>query len=193
MINNFDQIKSLLKFENEHEFYFVQILQRKKEHPELGKNNRLIKAYYVYSIEKLDKYTEEIIGLCEKFNARAYIHLNRRNSKQISLEMMELLAHNIRCDQFNFLDKLYNSVCGHHHSTKDKTWIVDIDNQDAIYVDLIRNSIQHIEPIGDKLIAKIPTKNGYHLITEPFNSQKFGERFPQIDVHKNNPTILFIP
>lgn len=190
MINNFDQIKSLLKFENEHEFYFVQILQRKKEHPELGKNNRLIKAYYICSIEKLDKYTEEIIGLCEKFNARAYIHLNRRNSKQIAFEMMELLATNLKLNQFNFLDKLYNSVCGHHHSDKDKTWIIDIDEK-GFDTSKLAIQLYDIEPVGKKFIAEIPTKNGYHLITKPFNRKTFGEKYPGIDIHTNNPTILY--
>ncbi|WP_265091158.1 hypothetical protein, partial [Acinetobacter baumannii] len=41
--------------------------------------------------------------------------------------------------------------------------------------------------------AEIPTMNGCHLITKPFNLQKFKEKFPEIDVHKNNPTILYIP
>lgn len=43
------------------------------------------------------------------------------------------------------------------------------------------------------LFAEIPTMNGCHLITKPFNLQKFKEKFPEIDVHKNNPTILYIP
>lgn len=37
------------------------------------------------------------------------------------------------------------------------------------------------------------TKSGYHLITKPFDMQVFRERFPDIDVHKNNPTNLYIP
>lgn len=195
MINNFDQIKQLLKFENENEFYFLQILQRKKEHPELGKNNRLIKAYYIYSIEKLDKYKEEIIKLCEIFNARAYIHLNRRNSKQVGFEMMELLATNLKLNQTDFLDKLYNSVCGHHHSDKDKTWIIDIDGHwdKHIVREKITEDLMEIKPVGNKIITWIPTKNGIHLITKPFNSKTFGDKYPHIDVHKNNPTILFVP
>lgn len=196
MVNNFDQIKQLLKFENENEFYFVQILQRKKENPELGRNNRLVKAYYIYSIEKLEKYKEEIIKMCEVFNARAYIHLNRRNSKQVGFEMMELLATNLKLNQTDFLGNLYNSVCGHHHSDKDKTWIIDIDNPDfdnfnAGLMEEYWQFIHDIEPVGPKILAAIQTKNGFHHLSKPFNSQKFSEKYPQIQLHKNNPTILF--
>ena len=43
------------------------------------------------------------------------------------------------------------------------------------------------------MIAYIPTKNGYHIITKPFNLKQFKDKYSDIDVHKNNPTILYIP
>ena len=60
MTNNFDQIRDLLKFESDY-FYFIQIIQRKKENPELGANNRIIRSYNISSLEKFDKYKDEII------------------------------------------------------------------------------------------------------------------------------------
>lgn len=199
MIDNFEQIKPLLKFEDENDFYFVQVLQRNKENPDLGKNNRLLKAYYINSLKKLDKYKPEMIKLAEVFNARIYIHLNRRNGKKIALEMMEDLAHCINSNQFE-LSKIYNSVCGRHHSEKDKTWVIDVDNNNSSksledFVKEIRDVLYTIEPINRirKIEAFIPTKNGMHLIVTPFNSQKFKEKYPNIEIHKNNPTILYIP
>lgn len=55
----------------------------------------------------------------------------------------------------------------------------------------IEIEINTIEPKGDKILAVIPTLNGVHLITKPFNLQKFKELYPLIDVHKNNPTLLY--
>ena len=50
------------------------------------------------------------------------------------------------------------------------------------------------EPIGgDKIIEIIPTKNGYHLITEKFNVKTFKKRFPEMDIQKKNPTLLYYP
>jgi hypothetical protein len=45
----------------------------------------------------------------------------------------------------------------------------------------------------DKVVKKIPTPHWMHLITTPFDLQEFKKVYPEIDVHKNNPTILFIP
>lgn len=60
MIDNFDLISELLEFPHSDSFYFVQILQRKKDHagPLGGSNNnsRLIKAYFIESEEKLFLY-----------------------------------------------------------------------------------------------------------------------------------------
>lgn len=192
MTNNFQQIASLLKFEDENEFYFVQIIQRKKEHAELGRNNRMVQAYYIYSLNHLEKVREEIMGLCMHHDARAYIHLNRRNSKKIAFEMLELLSKNLKGNDFNQLHKLYSSVCGQHHSDKDKTWILDVDTKDDGKVDeVVRFVNQCTQPNGEKIIATIPTKNGVHIITKPFDPRSFGTNFPEVEIHKNNPTILF--
>ena len=47
MVNNFKQISDLLKFDTEDDFYYCQILKRKKEHAELGRNSVVVKTYYM--------------------------------------------------------------------------------------------------------------------------------------------------
>jgi hypothetical protein len=47
--------------------------------------------------------------------------------------------------------------------------------------------------IGPKIEAIIPTKNGHHLITKRFNTQTFKEKYPEIDIQKKNPTLLYYP
>lgn len=201
MIDNFDLIKSLLCFDNEDEFYFIQVIQRKKDRKDVeldvkyvGSNNhsRLIKAYYIYSVEQLERYKPEIIALCEMFKARAGICINRRNQKDVALEMLELLARDIRIGNYSCVSKIYNSVCGAVKG-KDKTWLIDIDTKDEDFIKEIESSLVDINPIGSKLFAQIPSKNGCHLITRPFNRKVFGEKYPNIEIHTNNPTNLFIP
>lgn len=199
MINNFQQIKELLNFNNPDEFYFVQIIQRKKDIKETDKikflgtnnNNRLIKSYYIYSINQLDRFEPEIIKLCETFNARAGINLNKRNQKTISLEMLELLARDIRVGNYECISRIYNTVCGQNKGN-DKIWLVDIDEDDLDKVDYIVEFINSLEPKGEKVIAKIPSKTGLHLITKKFNTLEFSKKF-KIEIHKNNPVNLFIP
>jgi hypothetical protein len=39
----------------------------------------------------------------------------------------------------------------------------------------------------------IKTKSGFHIVTQPFNVMKFKERYPDVDIQKKNPTLLFVP
>ena len=48
-------------------------------------------------------------------------------------------------------------------------------------------------PIGQKVISIVPTKSGVHLISKPFDLQEFTKKYPHIDIHKDNPTNLYIP
>lgn len=203
MVDNFDLIRSLLEIPEQRtntgqDFYFVQVLQRKKDHKEenkrLGRNNnaRLVKAYYIYSLEQFDEYKAEMIALAGMFNARVGINLNRRNSKKLALEMNEHLAACLKSENYN-LSKLYNSCCG-MVTGSDKLWLIDLDTKDSLEIFAVYMFLKSVEPLDvEKVIAEIPTKNGIHLITKAFNSKVFGERFPQHEVHKNNPTVLYIP
>lgn len=58
MIDNIELILPFLKFESKDDFYYLQILQRKKENPQLGSNSRVIKNYYISSQEFNKIYPE---------------------------------------------------------------------------------------------------------------------------------------
>jgi hypothetical protein len=171
------------------------VMQRRKENPDIGAENRVIKHFYISSPDKLQKQKEEIIKLCEVFNARAYIHLNCRSYKDVSFKMLEILAKNLQENNWKNNKNIWAKACGQKSSCKNKKWVVDIDSFDESLINGAMYVIDKIEPFngGSKILAKIPTKNGVHLITSPFNKQKFSEHFPNTEVKTDNPTILFIP
>lgn len=55
MINNFDLIQNILSFEDPGDFYYLQILQRKKDinNTVSSSNYRVIKLYYISNIQEL--------------------------------------------------------------------------------------------------------------------------------------------
>lgn len=198
MVNNFPQIKSMLKFEEDY-FYFIQIIQRKKEIPDLGANNRIVRSYMISSLEKLEKNEAEITQMCQMFNARAYIHLNRRKWSRIALECLRHNAELIANDQHDGIKSSLETIVGRHNCEPkgEKTWIIDIDTFDENAQRKIQICINGCEPTGNKIVANVPTKNGSHLITKPFNSAEFHKYLSLQgdipDIHKDNGTILYIP
>ena len=195
MIDNINIIKNLLNFEIEGDFYMLYVFKRKKDQPEDERSNhqsvRTIKTYCVDSIEYLDKRYDEIKLLCEVFKARAYIHVQKQNHKDVSLDLMSELVERIKSNSFN-QKNIFDSVVG-QLKTYEKRWIVDIDNKDDDYVNKIILDISKLKPEGDKVEHIVPTKNGYHLITKKFDMLNFSKQYPGLDVQKRNPTLLFFP
>lgn len=195
MIDNIDFIKPLLNFENEGDFYMLYIFKRKKDQTTDKANHqsvRTIKTYCVESIEYLEKRYDEIKQLCEMFKARAYIHIQKQNHSDVSLEMMVALANKIRNGQHN-QKNLFDSVVG-QLKTLEKRWIVDIDTKEPATVLKIKGVIDNVcRPEGVKTIDLIPTKSGFHYITERFDVMEFKKHYPDVDIQKKNPTLLYLP
>lgn len=200
MVNNFEQIKKMLTFASEDDFYHLQIIKRKKEHPELGSNSYVVKTYYISSIEYLELKKDEIINLCDFHNARACINLNRRSFEKIAFHAMQKVANQLMNRDFRSVRKAYESVCGANSNEPNKKWIIDIDDVsiDAMAHDSkIQKMIDRIVELQaqtgkEPYLASVRTKSGFHLIATPFRLDTFCKEYPNIDVHKNNPTILYI-
>ena len=100
MIDNIEIIKTLLNFSEKGDFYMLYVFKRKKDQPEGERENhqsvRTIKTYCIESIDHLERRYDEIKQLCEMFKARAYIHVQKQNHKDVSLNMLSALAERIR-------------------------------------------------------------------------------------------------
>jgi len=202
MIDNLHQIKSLLNFEKEGDFYMLYVLKRKKDQTTDKSNHqsvRTIKTYCIESVEYLEKRYEEIKELCEMFKARAYIHVQKQSHHDVSLNMLVALAERIRNGQHS-QQHLFDSVVG-QLKTLEKRWVIDIDGisidgfAHAPFYKEMRRYISELQSETGKEVEMtfIPTKAGFHIIASPFNLQKFKKRYPEVDVQKKNPTILYIP
>lgn len=193
VINNFQKIGQALHFDSEDQFYFIQILKRNKDNPAFPQNNRLVKYYVVRSVDYFYHIEPEVKAICEATTARAYISLNRRSFKKCTMETLTEIATIVRSEQYLHLPSMFSSVVGRTSAERDKTWIIDIDTKDEGIRQEVRDFLPTIEPNPglNKIWMEIETLHGVHLISTPFNLQKFKARFPDIDVHKDNPTLLY--
>lgn len=193
MIDNFKQIKELLQFDSEDDFYHAVVLQRKKENDHVGSNSHVVKTYYIRSLDDLDYYQPEMINLANFHNARVCINLNRRSFEKVAFQTLRKITDIIMNKDYKSVRKAYNSVCGGHSNEKEKRWIIDVDEKNLEKIDTMLQYLQDVEPVGNKEIAIIETKNGYHVITKPFNLQQAGGIVYGLDIQKDNPSILYIP
>lgn len=214
-IDNFDIINGILDFSEPNTFYFVQVLKWRKENPDMKTNVRVINNYYIYSNKDLVNLKPKITADCELHNARAYINLNRLNLVKIALYTQKIIIEYIIAEQYENVKNAYSVACGNHHSehenenddedTEDvggytsekvKKWVIDIDTKDEhvkaeilAHVAELHKEFKREPPY--RVIAEIPTKNGVHVISNPFNLKKFKDTYKDVDVHKNSPTLLY--
>lgn len=197
MIDNFYNISKLINWKDEDKlFCHLQILRRGKDHPDLPAANKLIKSWLVYSYDQLSALKEEIMFLCEHYKARAYINVTPKKLEKLNTLLLQKLAINVHNNNVINPMHLYNSACGELKGVEPR-WIVDIDNMEdekIVYQTIDKIWMEtHSFTECQWMLAWIPTKSGVHYITKPFNLGKFKDVLPHIDVHKNNPTVLYIP
>lgn len=197
-INNLELIKPLIN-SNDNEFYLLQIIHRSKDGlTEYDNNihfsNKTIRNYYISNVEYLERKMPSIIEDCKKYNARAYINLNKKSDKQVTLKSLELLAHAVAHDDYKCYKSLIESVCGQTGACdNNKRWIVDVDTKDEDVLTEIVEVINKCKSESvEKIVKIIPTLHGFHIITKPFDKKNFRELYTEkIDIHDNNPTLLY--
>ena len=200
-VDNFDLICKMLEFNSSDEFYFLQIIQRKKDGniTDTGNNGyRTIKTYYIYSVEQLRKKEAKIKELCLKNNARAYINVNRRNAEEVALSAIQQYAQLISEGNAYQGYRVYDSACGSTRARGYKPlWIVDVDSKNPDYVASIMHIVNKCRGAEELKVKQIiPTLNGYHLITIGFDVNQFKQelainQLDNVDVQKDNPTLLY--
>lgn len=200
MIDNFDIVRSHLTFKSDFDRYIIHIIKRSKDDDgvEYGSNetNRLIKTFYITSLEYFDKKVPVIKDLCDSNKARAYILPQVRNNEDCLKELLKLVVDNLSNPTQKPDHLIRSAYCGYHGS-RDKKWILDLDNDNMVEYNHEVNfggsstsskswtATEVLKFVQDQLVEikkskddawMVPTRNGHCIVTSPFNLQKAHER-----------------
>lgn len=192
MTNNFKQIEKLLDFSIDDTFYYLQILRRKKDN-EKAKSVKVIRNFYIDSLDKYNGLQDEIINMCDYFNARAYLRLNRRSWDKVAFKMLEYSGKYANYQDFRAFKGVFSKACGNSNIEDPKIWVVDVDEDNPLLVKALIEKLQQDIQKPYKVLDMLDTPNGKHIISHPFNVSAFKYTFPNISIHKDNPTILYTP
>lgn len=196
MIDNFNIFSSW--FENltdQGDFFFVQVIQRKKECP-VGSNN-VIKDYYFFDKDSFLNKKEEIATLCKTFNARAYFWVNPRNCRQVQYEIIREALEAIECNSKKLFRCVSKAIGKRRNTNYKPLWILDFDIKDTKLITKYLDIAMGCKHAGSSLVFNlIPTVNGFHAITKGFDLSQFNQKLNEtglesIDIHKDNPTVLY--
>lgn len=140
-IDNFDIIRQHLDFVDiKLDRYVVHILRRPKDLTSEYKNalganesQRLIKTYYIDSVEYLDRKREAIKELCRANNARAYIIVQPKDNFECLLNLGQKILETIQNKNYSVKpEHLIRQAYCEWHKTRKKLWILDLDEGEMV-------------------------------------------------------------
>ena len=189
MIDNFNLLTDFIKPNDElltpDNFYFLQVIRRSKDS---GLSSKTFRDYYIKDSQDLLSRKDEIIDMCNHFQARAYLNVNVKSYERCATLMLSVMADMFKNKSFNSAKGMFTSAAG-QVSTRcirfKKVWIIDYDNGDICQNALIDFLC------GDGIrFDSFPTPNGMHFLTSPFDTRnfKYGDK-----LQKHNPTVLYVP
>lgn len=207
IVDNFDLIGMVFLpgiVHNHDAFWNIKIIKRRKENPDLEKNSKMLKTYQVQSDSELQELKPHILKHCIDNNARAYIDLNPKSWKQLAYQELKAIADIISEERFNDIKKVFDKTIDSGVKMKlmnsyMKCWVIDVDTKDRKEIDFVKNLIKGIfQDSRSTIKGEIPTVNGVHIITSPFDCKRFSDDYRLLrpnnevpEVKKDQPTLLF--
>lgn len=188
-VDNFELIRSKLTFVDQFDRYVCHIMRRTKDNSKLKKcgsneSQRLLRTYYFGDLDYFDAKIPAIKELCGVTGARAYILPQVRNNRDCLINLGKLVFENLDNPTIKLDGITRKAVCSCHKS-RDKKWILDFDNDgfidqyEEVKVDILKN-LRDIGRDPDKDLYEVPTRNGRHIVTSPFNLMHIQQKYPFI-------------
>ncbi len=196
VIDNFDLIKPILHFEPSHKsIILVYLVSRKKDgNTKVNGSNRVrtIKSYYFQSIEYLEEKMDEIRTICSAFNCRAYICIQPKLMKKVLFTLQRITMDGIEGmmsadNKIHLTGFLDSAVMKTTALAKYKYWVVDVDQEEKDSI--IEQIKQRRHGEGEVIKAVLPTVQGWHIITTPFDSRDF--EIENVEIKKSGLTLLY--
>lgn len=173
-------------------FIYTEMLDRTKRK---GNNGvRLLKAFYHRSADEFREQWPDIRRLCDIAKVRACTRLAHRSYRSVGREFTKLVVDASLSGNWQGMKTLYARAAG-TTAPIERRWLFDVDAIDERSGKLQRD----LTDLG-VLMAVVPSRRAHHLIAKPFNLTTLfdhvpadGQVLPNVQLHRDNPTNLYIP
>lgn len=172
MIDNFDKLNFIMKYNIGHSYYFFIALKRRKDDPKnyLEKESKIIQTWIISSIKDLYHYLPEMKKVVVDNKCRLYVCTDRKSyiKSMVTLrnditKLLDQALCNPRAEfsAKNYAKLLTSNCMKDESSDKDsRYWLFDIDSKSKQLLDKIINLCDVYYK------ATFETINGYHVIAE---------------------------
>ena len=176
ILNNLEQLKSLLRFKQSNKnkpevYYFVQVIQRKKDNPDLDTQEIQRYAWWITSLRYLEKSWNRIEKMCEVYNARAYISITPRSLEKFGKQCMFEYSKRVANNDYSNIQHIPKRVALSNETIQSRgvvnkpRWILDVDYDSKEIAEKVSEFISNYTCV----LEILKTVTGYHIVIESFN------------------------
>jgi len=187
-------------FENPHNVHVLIALARSKNNPGLTANSQVMLRKICRNMNDYITKLEELKLQCENrdLNFYLYVSVNPRDVTKAYKHFKKEMIGRENAALFNDNDEFY-----HYAKRIDQKWytslmkpqskgtkrfLIDIDEVNEYVVDFVRDQLKYMRhPNGyvPKIHYVKTTRNGYHMVTDPFNPQLLNVQKFDISIKKD--------
>lgn len=205
--NMIDARDYLLDFQSDDDFYLLEVIRRKKDNFGMDQQELRLGSWYVTSKEMFDEILDEVETLCASKNARAYLNPNPKSKKKTTVRLMKNLFGMIENDNYQKLFGQMTKAASECPTQSGRSkFILDIDgvrtnswDDDKIHDNVCVPTIELVKMCTDAYKPPVIfyTRNGVHIITDPFDVAKFNRLLDEnkfnftVDIKHNCPTLVY--
>jgi hypothetical protein len=196
-VDNFDTVSKILKMDYKDPIIYIEILKRWKDNKGASdiKNRyyRLVRPFFFKSIDELMSAKQQIVDLCMKHNARAYIWLNTRSADGLNQYVSQLEQRHEKT-KHNYM---ITAARGSWNTPKRSLVLIDVDSTDTKVhndvLDILNNqgftvALKYISPSGGLHIV-VDDKRAIHI---PWDRYGYGKgKYAIVGSEIDKPGILF--
>lgn len=179
-VDNFDNIEKLLVFNKDKKdiYYFIQVIQRKKDNPDLPKSEICRGRWYITSIKEYTQFKNWIIKTCIDYNARAYISLTPRSLEKLGKKCLLEYSKRVSNGDYNNIFSITNKSALSDYTIQSRglidkpRWVIDVDYEDPNANEKILEFLNKYKIIT---VVDIKTPRGFHKVIKAFNPNLISE------------------
>ena len=200
-VDNSDWVRDRIgQLTDEHHFVWVQVIQRKKDGNELPaytSGARVLRSFCFFEKRLFNRDLPYIRQLCEQNNARAYVWVNPKDTREIACETAKHLIELIQQGNTQQSLRIWDRECGKNYSKAyEKYWILDFDTEDQDLIDKYITIINECRGSQDRIKHKLKTLHGWHYLCTGFDREQFYQKLKiakldPIDIHPNSPSLMY--
>ena len=172
-------------FSDDYECYVILTVSRKKDTPEITNSQEIVFRDVIKRKEdinrKYHKIKASIVNYRDEndknFPFYVYVSANSRDSRKATFSLINRINHWFQ-EELNGVNKskMFKRIHGYFYSElmkkenrgKTRQFLIDYDAKDKL-----KELKQRINNYGGDIILTQETRNGYHIITTPFDRNKW--------------------